>query len=95
MIPCKRASSATSLTEDCKFSGKSFTYNKTNNGPRTVPCGTPDDTMMGLGRLPSQITDWVRPVRNDSNHLSKFSRRYHSTRVYDGNAGAVTCEKLY
>lgn len=62
-----------SLTGDWKFSGKSFTYDENNNGPKTVPCGTSNVTMMGLDRLPSQITDWMRPVRNDSNHLSKFS----------------------
>ena len=48
IIPYKSASSVKSLTEDCKFPGKSFTYNKNYNGPRTVPCGTPDVTMMGF-----------------------------------------------
>ena len=57
MIPYKSASSAKSLTEDCKFAGKSFTYNKNNNGPRTVPRGTPDVTLMDFDWLPSQITD--------------------------------------
>ena len=57
MIPYKSASSAKSLTEDYKFSGKFFTYNKNNNESRTVPCGTPDVTMMDFDWLPLQITD--------------------------------------
>ena len=57
MIPYKSASSAKSLTEDYKFCGKFFTYNKNNNGSRTVPCGTPDVTMMDFDWLPLQITD--------------------------------------
>lgn len=69
-MPNKSASSAKSLTVDCKY----FFYIQYNGGPRTVPCGTPDVTIMGFDRLPSQITDWVRPIRNDSSHLSKFSR---------------------
>ena len=61
--------SAKSLIEDCKLSGKSLTYNK--NGPRAVPWGTPEVTGMGLEHLPSQITDWERSVRKDSNHESR------------------------
>lgn len=71
MIPYKSASTAKGSANSGK-SGKSFTYNKNNHGPKTMPCGTPDVSMNGLDRLPSQITDWMRPVRNDSNHLSKF-----------------------
>ena len=57
MIPYKSASLAKSLTEDCKFAGKSFTYNRNNNGSRTVPWGTPDVTIMDFDWLPSQISD--------------------------------------
>ena len=39
-------------------------YNKNNNGPRTLPCGTPDTTgMLRLG-TPSTTTFWKRPLRN-------------------------------
>ena len=37
-------SSAKSLTLDLTWSGRSFMYSKTSMGPRTGPCGTPEDT---------------------------------------------------
>ena len=37
-------SSANSLTLDLTWSGRSFTYARKSMGPRTEPCGTPEDT---------------------------------------------------
>ena len=37
-------SSAKSLTLDLTWSGRSFIYARKSMGPRTVPCGTPEDT---------------------------------------------------
>ena len=42
----------------------SAVYNKNNNGPRTLPCGTPDTIgMLWLG-TPSTTIFWERPLRN-------------------------------
>ena len=35
-------------------------YNKNNNGPRTLPCGTPDMTSILELHTPSTLTLWVR-----------------------------------
>ena len=37
-------SSAKSLTLDLTWSGRSFMYARKSMGPRTEPCGTPEDT---------------------------------------------------
>ena len=37
-------SSAKSLTLDLTWSGRSFIYARKSMGPRTEPCGTPEDT---------------------------------------------------
>ena len=37
-------SSANRRTCDCTLSGRSFMYNRNKIGPRTDPCGTPEET---------------------------------------------------
>ena len=40
--------------------GKSFKYTRNNNGPSTVPWGTPDVTGLVSDELPSRTTVWSR-----------------------------------
>ena len=40
--------------------GKSFKYTRNNNGPSTVPWGTPDVTGLVSDKLPSRTTVWSR-----------------------------------
>ena len=48
-------------------------YNKNNNGPRILPCGTPD-TMSTLElHTPSTLTLWVRLDKNFLEHLQDHS----------------------
>ena len=45
-------SSAKSLTLDLPFSGRSFMYAKKRIGPRTEPCGTPEERdRAGVGTI--------------------------------------------
>ena len=46
----KAVSSAKSLTLDLTCSGRSFMYARKRIGPRTEPCGTPDETVF-WGRM--------------------------------------------
>lgn len=49
----KVASSANiSSTDFCISSDKSFIHSMKSSGPRTDPCGTPDDMCLGLDSLP-------------------------------------------
>ena len=41
---CMAVSSAKSVTLDLTWSGRSFMYVRKSMGPRTEPCGTPEDT---------------------------------------------------
>ena len=74
IIPYNRASSAKSLTGEFRPSGRSFTYNKNSNGPKTVPWGTPDVTQEGDDVFPSQTTVCCRPIKNEVNQSSKVPR---------------------
>ena len=51
----KAVSSANSLTLDLTCSGRSFMYARKRIGPRTEPCGTPEETEM-LSELIPLIT---------------------------------------
>ena len=62
-------SSAKSLTLEWILEGWSLIYTRNNNGPRTVPCGTPDVTLHLSEASPSTTTCWWRLVRKESIHL--------------------------
>ena len=56
-------SSAKSLTLDLTWSGRSFMYARNKMGPRTEPCGTPEET--GI------VPEWKLFVTTDCFLLSK------------------------
>ena len=58
-------SSAKRRTWDCTLSGKSLIYKRNNIGPRTEPCGTPEDTGIWSEHSPSSTTLWLLPIRKD------------------------------
>ena len=60
-----KLSSAKSLVEVIgeMDSGRSFMYSRKSRGPRTVPCGTPEETVTGSEEVPSSSTRWVLRVR--------------------------------
>ena len=49
-------SSAKSLTLDLTCSGRSFIYARKRMGPRTEPCGTPDETWILSEMIPLMTT---------------------------------------
>ena len=53
-----KLSSANSLVEEPgdMDSGRSFIYSKKRRGPRTVPCGTPEETVTESEEAPSSST---------------------------------------
>jgi len=60
----KRLSSAKSLVEELGVeSGRSFMYRRKRRGPRTVPCGTPEETGTGSEDTPSSKMRWVLHVK--------------------------------
>ena len=67
MVPTdlySKQSSANKRTWDVTLSGRSFIYNRKRSGPRTVPCGTPDSTLVEEEVSPSRhTTHWVRFLR--------------------------------
>ena len=48
--------SAKSLTLDLTWSGRSFMYARKSIGPRTEPCGTPEDTAILSNLTPFKTT---------------------------------------
>ena len=50
-------SSANSLTLDLICAGRSLMYAMKRVGPRTEPCGTPEETGIKLEIVPSDTTD--------------------------------------
>ena len=48
--------SAESLTLDLTWSGRSFMYTMKSMGPRTEPCGTPEDTVILSDLTPFKTT---------------------------------------
>jgi len=62
-------SSARSLTCDVTPAGRSFRYSMKSNGPRTVPCGTPEVTCIDGEEIPSRTTFCVLFVRKLLTHL--------------------------
>ena len=52
-------SSAKSLSLDLTFSDRSFMYAKKRIGPRTEPCGTPEETGIVLELVPLVTTDYI------------------------------------
>ena len=56
LVLYKSVSSAKRRHSDVMLSGRSFTYNKKKRGPRTEPCGTPDNTSQRVDAAPLTIT---------------------------------------
>jgi hypothetical protein len=44
------------LTDDLTASGRSFMWQRNNMGPSTVPCGTPESTVICWDDSPSNVT---------------------------------------
>ena len=66
-----RESSAKRRSFELIFLCKSLIYTRKNNGPRTVPCGTPDVTAASLDWHPSTTTLCVRWVSQLLIHNSR------------------------
>jgi len=61
-------SSANNLISERMSLAMSLMYSKNNKGPRTVPCGTPDETVRQDDWVPFSVTRWRRDERKDSTH---------------------------
>ena len=48
---------------DDTVDGKSFMKIEKRSGPKTVPWGTPDETVVATDDWPSSTTRWLRPIR--------------------------------
>ena len=57
--------------------GKSFMKSKNNNGPSTVPWGTPDVTDAGDDKVPSSVTCCVLSVRKAWIQLQRIQKVFH------------------
>ena len=69
----RRQSSAKRRTDEVTTLGRSFICNKNKRGPKTVPCGTLDNTLAGLECLPSVtsgpgLQEGGRPDQNRTVH---------------------------
>ena len=64
-------------------SGRSFISIRKSRGPRTLPCGTPDDTMDSLLFWPSTSTDCVREWRKSEEIWNPFQSHAFDTAVLD------------
>ena len=54
----------------CTLSGRSLIYSRNKIGPRTEPCGTPEDTGTSSEHSPSRRTLWLLPTKKDWIHWS-------------------------
>jgi len=61
-------SSANNLISERMSLAMSLMYSKNNKGPRTVPCGTPDETVLQDDWVPFSVIRWRRHERKDSTH---------------------------
>ena len=50
-------------TASCRQLGRSLIYIKKSKGPRKLPCGTPQVTVLADDRLPLTFHLWVRSLR--------------------------------
>ena len=50
-------------------------YRRNNNGPKTLPCGTPDTTLTSLLRQPSTIT-WCDRFDRNSVNIDRTKPKY-------------------
>ena len=64
-----RQSSANRRTWEETAAGRSFMWQRKRRGPRTVPCGTPESTVVVLELMPSRTTFIVLWERKHSSHL--------------------------
>ena len=67
-------SSAKSLTPDLTWSGRSFIYARKSMGPRTEPCGTPEDTAILSDLTPFETTACERESKKSLTQLSVWPR---------------------
>ena len=70
MVRYTAVSSANRPTWDCTLSGRSLMYSRNRVGPRTEPCGTPEDTGTSSEHSPSKRTVWLLPAKKDWIHWS-------------------------
>ena len=66
-------SSAKSLTEDFKLSGRSFMYIRKINGPKIEPCGKPGSTDDQFEHWPLSTTLWNLLFKNLLRRFRRFS----------------------
>ena len=64
-----KQSSAKNLTDDLTASGRSFMWKRNSMGPSTVPCGTPESTVICWDDAPSNVTLIFLFVRKFISHL--------------------------
>ena len=64
-----RQSSAKRHTWDVTFWGRLFMYSRNSKGPRTVPCGTPESTLVEVEDIPSTTTHCVWSRRKAAIHV--------------------------
>ena len=84
-------SSANRQTCDCTLSGRSFMYNRNKIGPRTDPCGTPEETGTSSEHSPSSTTDCVLPTGS----MRGFYLEHHASVIYKVISGASPCRRPY
>ena len=65
-----KQSSTNSRTWDETTLSKSFICNRKSRGPSTVPCGTPDSTLLAEDLCPSTTTCWSRVLKKAAVHCS-------------------------
>ena len=65
MVRYTAVSSANRRTWDCTLSGRSLMCSRNKIGPRTEPCGTPEDTGTSSEHSPSRRTLWLLPTKKD------------------------------
>ena len=81
-------SSAKSLTLYLTWSGRSFIYARKSMGPRTEPCGTPEDTAILSDLTPFKRTAWERESHWSHLLLSRYEEASRS-QVTSGRSLAV------
>ena len=68
-------SSAKSLTLDLTCSGRSFMYARNKMGPRTDPCGTPEET--------GNVQETGIVIRKYHNHKQQTNPRHREEELHD------------
>jgi len=88
-----KQSSANKLQDDDTQSSKSLMYTKNNNGPKTVPWGTPLITSMDDDWEPLHVTYWVQLLKKMKS-IPKSCDTFHSNLIYAKDNDAILYQKL-